>query len=111
MAQQATFDTLRSLAAASISAAYAKIGTAATKPIHILKITNTTDADMLISVDGVNAGDILPKSSFCLYDVSANRDGYNPADVMVFRAGTQIWVKQVSAPSTGLVYVTMIYGG
>ena len=110
MAQIATIDTLRVLGEASIGAAYVKIGTPALNPIHILCITNTTDADMLISDDGINAKLIIPHSSFKLIDVSANRDGYSPANPLMFIQGTQYWVKQVTAPSTGSVYVEMIYG-
>jgi len=110
MAQIATIDVLRILLNGSIGAAYVKIGGPALKPIHVLCITNTTDADMLISDDGVTNKLIIPHSSFKLIDVSANRDGYNPANPLMFIEGTQYWVKQVSAPSTGSVYVEMIYG-
>jgi hypothetical protein len=110
MAQIAEFDILRVLGHAAIGAAYVKIGTPARKPIHILKVTNTTDADMIITDDGVTDKDIIPMGSFVLYDISANRDNFNPADVLVLLQGTQYSIKQVAAPSKGSVYITMIYG-
>ena len=110
MAQLATIDTLRSVAFGSITASYTAVGTASLKPIHVLIITNTTDADMLISDDGVNNKLVVPKSSFILLDVSANRDGYNPANVLMFRTRTQYYVKYITAPSLGSVYIAEIYG-
>jgi|WetSurMetagenome_2_1015567.scaffolds.fasta_scaffold164149_3 hypothetical protein len=110
MAQIATIDTLRSVGYAAITSSYTAVGTPAIKPIHILIINNTTDADMLISDDGVTNKLIVPKLSYLLLDVSANRDGYNPPDVMEFPQRTQYYVKYVGAPSLGTVYIAMIYG-
>ncbi len=110
MAQIATIDTLRSLGSASIGAAFVAVGTPALMPVHVLCITNTTDADMIISDDGINNKLIIPKASFKLIDVSANRDEFNPANVLMFAARTQYYVKQVGAPSTGSVYIEIIYG-
>ena len=110
MAQIATIDALRSVGFAAITASYTAVGSIAVKPIHLLIITNTTDADMLISDNGVTNKLIVPKLSFKLLDVSANRDGYNPADVMEFPQRTQYYVKYVTVPSLGSVYIEMIYG-
>lgn len=108
MSQVATIDTLRTLASGSIGAAYAVVGTPASKPIRIVCFTNNTDADMLFSDDGVNNKLFIAHGSFKLFDVTTNRDTVGP--ILAFAEGTQYWVKQASAPSTGSVYIEMIYG-
>ncbi len=100
-------DGLRSLGFASISGSYTAVGTAFTHPMRVIKIVNTCDADMIISFDGVNDNDIVTASSFALYDISTNEAGI---DGWFFRTGTQVYVKQVSAPSSGKVYLTTMYG-
>lgn len=105
--QVATFDTLRSIAFGSISGTYAAIGTALTEPAHIIKIVNTCNTDMLISVDGSTDADIIPASNFVLYDVSSDSFGDVP---FAFPKGMRFYVKQVSAPASGNVYLTVVYG-
>jgi hypothetical protein len=101
------FDTLRSLAFGSISGTYAAIGTAFTRPARMIKISNQTNADMFISFDGTNNHDLVASNGFVLYDYNSNmsaQGGY-----FMQKAGTVVYVKQVSAPTSGSVYVTVIY--
>ncbi len=100
-------DGLRSLGFGSISGTYAAIGTPFGHPMRLIKVVNTCDAGMIISFDGINDNDFIPASSFALYDISTNEAG---PDGWFFRTGTQVYVKQLSAPSSGSVYVTAMYG-
>ena len=100
-------DSLRSLGFASISGTYTAVGIPFAHPMRVIKIVNGCDTDMIISFDAVNDNDIIPASSFALYDISANEAG---TDGWFFRTGTQVYVKQVSAPASGTVYVTTMYG-
>lgn len=107
LATRATYDTLRSLAHGSISGSYAALGTQLLFPARIIKITNNTDGDMLVSTDGSTDMDFLPANSFVLYDISTNRQ--IAGQQLNFPSGTQFFIKQSSAPTKNSVYLTVIY--
>ena len=104
---KAKFEEARSLAHGSIGAVYTGIGSAIIKPIRVLIIQNLTDSPMMFSFDGVT--DHLPFSAngYLLLDLAANKTRdtgfYLPE-------GTRVYVKQITAPTSGSVYVSTIYG-
>lgn len=100
-------DVLRSLAFGSISGTYTAIGPAFDHPMRIVKVSNKTNTDMIISFDGVNDHDYITAGTSEEYDVAANQVG-NAG--WFFRVGTTVYVKQVLAPGSGAVYVTALYG-
>lgn len=110
-AKRVYFDTLRSLAFGSISGVYAAVGAATTVEPRIICITNDTDAPMLFSMDSaIAAGQLyIPKGSFKLFDLTANMVSEKDDSFVIAKAVT-IYVKQVSAPSSGGVYVEYVYG-
>ncbi len=110
-AKKVYFDTLRSLGFASISAAYAAVGTPLTVNARIICFTNTTQGDMIFSVDNTNAtGQILvPAGSFKLYDFTSNLIS-GKDDAFELAKATQFYVKQSSAPVSGSVYIELVYG-
>jgi len=100
-------ETVRSLAFGSIGAAYTGVGTAITNPIRILHVQNLTDSELMFSYDGINDHFPLPANGFLVLDITANKSreqGYYLAE------GTRVYVKEVVAPTTGNVYVTVYYG-
>jgi len=100
-------DTAKTLAHGSIGASYLGVGTAFEHPVRILMIQNLTDASLMFSFDGINDHVPLPREGFILLDITANKaaeHGFYIAE------GTRIYVKQISAPTTGSVYVTSFYG-
>src|SRR6185369_1385282 len=99
-------DGLRSLAAGSISVTYATVGGAFTHAMRLFKIVNNTDGDLTVSFDGGNDNDFIPAGGFTLYDCTTNKTGSN--STFVFQNGTQVFVK--GTPSTGSVYVVVIFG-
>jgi hypothetical protein len=105
---RAKFELLRSLGFAGIGANYVGVGTPFLNPVRILKVTNTTDVNILVSINGIDDRDILPASFYYLYDV-----GINKADcvgLLELSAGDRIYVKAESAlPTLGKVYVTTLY--
>lgn len=111
MAKRAYLDTLRSLGFAGISGTYAAVGTAFTVRPRIICITNNTAGDMIFSDDSGNAtGKLFLKAgSFKLFDVTGNINGHID-DSFVFAEGTVMYVKQVTAPVSGSVYIELIYG-
>lgn len=100
-------ETARSLAAGSIGAAYMGVGTSFTKPIRMLLIQNLTDESLMFSFDGVNDHLPLPTDGYILLDVTSNKAR---EDGLYFAEGTRIYVKEISTPTTGSVYVTTFYG-
>ena len=103
------FDPLRSVAAGGIGATYATLGTAFTHRVRILKITNLSDGDVLISFDGETDNDVVPAGSFVLYDMTTNSPAGAEVDQLVLAIGTQIYVKDgPTAPANGSVYATAV---
>lgn len=105
---QATPETLRSVANGNITNAFAALGSALAHPSRILMFVNTTDKDMLISVDGTNSHFIVPSGSSKVIDLATNRRSND--FIFAFRAGTQFYIKYVAAPSSGTFYIETIYG-
>lgn len=105
-AKKVKFDSLRSLGFASISAAYAAVGSALTVNPRIICFTNKTQGDMIFSVDSSNAAGNLfvAAGSFKLFDLTANMVP-GKDDNFVIAEGTQFYVKQVTAPTSGDVYI------
>lgn len=108
MSKKAIVDTLRSLAHGSISASYAAIGSAITQPIRLFCVTNNTNGDMLFSLDGSTDQLFVAQGSFKLFDVASNRDDQD--GYLALPANTTFYVKQSTAPSSGSVYVEIVYG-
>ena len=109
-AKKVYFDTLRSLGFASISAVYAAVGTPLTVEPRLMCITNKTQGDMIFSIDSSNADGNLfvAAGSFKLFDLTANLVP-GKDDNFVIAKGTQFYVKQVTAPVSGAVYLEFIY--
>lgn len=109
-AKRVYFDTLRSLDNTGISSSYAAVGTAFAFNSRIICITNLTQGIMIFSTDSsVSSGQIIvPAGSFKLLDLTANIvPGHD--DNFTIRVGTQFYVKQLTAPSSGAVYIESIY--
>lgn len=104
----AHFDTLRSLAFGGISGTYAALGSPLATNTRIFKLTNGTDGDLFVTLDGTNNHIFLPAGSFTLYDLSTNSPPINVTDNLVLAIGTQFSVKQSTAPTSGSVYLEAI---
>jgi hypothetical protein len=103
----ARVDAVRSLGFASISGSYTPVGSALSHPAKIMRFVNYTNGDIFISFDGTTDNLFLPSNSFVLFDFTANSD--SDGDFRISNR-TQIYVKQSTAPTSGSVYVEMIYG-
>lgn len=103
------FDVLRFLTAGSLSPSYAALGTPLTSNWRLMKVTNTSNSDVFVSLDGVVANMIVPAGGFTLYDFSTNEPGgMGVNDNMVVSIGTQFYVA-AGSPSSGGVYLEGIY--
>jgi hypothetical protein len=105
---QAKIDTLRSLAYGSITGSYTAVGSALSYQARIICFTNTTNEDVFFSMDGTNNQLIVPAGSFKLFDITTNHRPVNQDDFCL-ASGTQWYVKYASAPSSGAVYIEVVY--
>lgn len=102
------FDSYRTLGFASISGTYATVGAALSHKWRAFRIVNNTDGDLIFSVDATNDNFFVPSNSFLLYDITANTDS-DASEPLLVSPGTQFYVKQSTAPSSGAVYIEGIY--
>lgn len=105
---RAQVDALRSLAFGSVGATYTAIGTAFAYQARIVCFTNTTNQDVIFSMDGATDQLIVPAGGFKLFDITMNHRPVNMDD-FCFAIGTQWYVKYLSAPASGAVYIEVIY--
>ena len=107
MVARADFDTLRSLGFAGISGAYAVVGSSTTELTRLVSFMNDTDGDLIVTNDNTVDKIFLKAGSYKIFDVQSN---INPQfdDRYVLPIGTQWYVKQSTAPTTGSVYIEML---
>lgn len=108
MVARAFIDEIRTLDAASISGSYASVGSTFEYPVRILHISNNTQGDMMFTDDVIKDKIFVKSGSFVLFDVQANIDPQKD-DKYVLPIGTQLSVKQITAPVSGDVYVGVLY--
>lgn len=101
-------DTLRTVAFGSITGSYTTVGSPFSYQARIICFTNTTDKDVLFSLDATHDQLIVPAGGFKLFDVTINHRPVNMDD-FTFGIGTQWYVKYTAAPSLGAVYLEVIY--
>jgi hypothetical protein len=100
------FEPIRSLAFGSIGATYMGVGTSLANPARQIYITNTTDATLMFSFDGVDDHFALPSNGFLLLDITSNKtrnEGFFLAE------GDRLYVKEVGTPTLGTVYFSVMY--
>lgn len=108
MTTKAEIEPIRTLAFGDISGSYAAVGTPLAYPCRIICLSNNTEGDMFFSRDGSTDELFVAAGSFKLFDVQTNHRPVNE-DSFVFHAGTQWYVKQITAPVSGSVYIETIY--
>jgi len=103
------FEPLRTLAFGGITNVYAAVGTSFANPVRLLKITNMTNEDIIVSYNGVTDNDVVIASGFTLYDYCTNQSA--KGGLLEQPVGDGVWVKRAGAanPTSGNVYVTVIY--
>jgi len=102
-------DVLRSILFSSITGSYVKVGTAISQNWRMFRLTNDTDGDMLVSVDGILDNFFVPANSFVLYDLACNGVPDTQTDGFLLPIGTQFWVKYSTAPTQKSFYIEGLY--
>ena len=101
------FEPVRTLAAASVGAAYMGVGTGIDNPARQFFIQNLTDATLMFSFNGVDDHFPLPANGFFLSDITSNK---NVSQGFYLAEGERLYVKEIGNPTTGSVYFTVMYG-
>lgn len=101
------FESIRTLAHGSIGAAYSAIGTPFQHPIRQFILTNLTDAALYFSLDGVNDHLVLPQSGYFVSDIASNKTQNTG---LYLAKGDKFYVKEIGSPSSGAVYLSVMYG-
>lgn len=105
---KAQVDALRTVAYTSVTGSYTAVGSPFAYQARIICFTNTTDKDMLFSMNGSTDQLIVPTGSFKLFDITTNHKPVNQDD-FVFAIGTQWYVKYAAAPGSGAIYLEVVY--
>ena len=100
-------DAWRSLAFGSIGLTYVPIGVPLDHAMRLLHFINNTDGDLAISFDGTTDNLFIPANAFILYDLTNNQD---LNESFRYEKGTQLYVKYLTIPTTGDLYLIAIYG-
>jgi len=98
-----TYDVLRSIDSSTFTGSYQNLGSPLSFPCSIIKLINNSTVLVTVSVDGINDHDILPISSYSVYDETAN----HTKDFVFLGKGTQFQVK--GSAGTGSVYLVSQY--
>jgi primosomal replication protein N len=86
----------------SSSSTWYPVGIPLLYPSFKLKMVNTSNRLLTVSIDGINPVDVAPANSFWLYDESQAQMA--TANMPVIPSGTQIYVMSSSA-GIGLVFL------
>lgn len=110
MAKKANFDTVRSLAFGGISTNYAAVGTPTTVEARIAYITNGTAGVMIFSTSNTNTDGqvVILAGQTLVFNFTSNMIP-GKDDSLVLPIGTQFYVKQSTAPTSGAVYISFVY--
>lgn len=95
-----------------IDATYVDWGDPTVHPWRAFKMTNTTDGDMMVSINAATDQFILPAASFTLYDIGTNAPPIQNTDSFLVGIGTQFSVRYLTEPTAataGDVWLEGIY--
>ncbi len=106
MSNIARFDAWRSVAFSDITSSYTTLGTPFDHAMRVVQIINGTDGDIAISFDGTTNNIPVLADGFGLYDITSNQ---NTGESFRYINGTQLYIKYLTAPTKGNVYVVCIY--
>jgi len=101
------FDAVRSVAFGSITNAYVALGIPLGHAMRVLHFINATDGNIMVSFDGTTDNAPVIAESFSLYDLTSDQDAN---ESFRYEIGTQIYIKYLTAPTTGSFYIVEVYG-
>ncbi len=107
--RRVVFESIREEAFGGIAANYTALGAILGDNARIVGFSNSTDAEIYISFDGINNHIRLAANSFQLYDFTANK---TRDDGFFLPNRTQIYQQRVAgAPTSGSLWATVVVAG
>lgn len=100
-------EPLRSLGFASIGASYMGVGSALENPARMVEVNNLTDADLFLSLDGVDDHFIIAAKTAKIYDITANK---TREDGFFMEKGDRLYVRESETPTEKAIYFSVIHG-
>lgn len=97
-----------SLGFASISGTYASVGSGLLNPSRLLIFQNLTNANIMLSWDGVHDHMPLSANAAIIMDVMTNKS--NQSGALSVQAGQKFYIKEIGTPTSGTFYITSFYG-
>jgi len=102
------YEELRLRDHSEILANYISVGDPFEHPIRLIKVSNFTDSNLIISFDGITDHDVVGANSYSLYDYGSNRS--DQGGYLEMSIGDRFMIKAEDAlPNQGKVYVTAFY--
>lgn len=100
-------ETIRSVNSTAFDGSFQALGTPLLYACPLLKFVNNSNVLVSLSWDGVNTHDILPATSFALYDFSSDAGSTRG---LYASQGVQFWVSgSASVSNSGLVYLVAFH--
>jgi len=118
-AQRSAYEPLRVIDSADIPANYdptdpTVTGGAFGSPLaeigRIVTFKNGTDGDVYISLNGIDDHEWIPAESFDKVDHTSNKAAAPVGGFLGIPANTQFWIRYGTAPTTGQVTLSIVYG-
>jgi len=107
--RRVVFEDVREIAFGAVGANYTAVGGALTDHARLVFVTSTLDAEVYLSLDGVNDHQRYPANFHKTLDLTANKvrdDGF------FVPQGTIFYVKRVAgAPTSGALWIEVITAG
>lgn len=101
--QKITWEPLRSIDSATFTGSFQELGTPLAHPAYKIKLINNSTVLVTVSIDGTTAVDVVPATSFFLYDETVLAS----PSLQFLPQGTQIFVN--GSAGEGLVYLVVQY--
>lgn len=100
-------EPLRSAAFGDITGSLAALGSPFSHPARVLFFTNATDAVIYLSFTTDNNQFALAAGTSLTLDITTNKSF---DDGLYFVVGTQPYIAYATAPTSGSVYLSVVYG-
>lgn len=105
---RAIYEPIRTTAFGAITSGFLPVGTSFVHPVRLAFITNNTNADIIVSYDGVTSHSFIPMMSGRAIDYCSDRA--DKGGSLDQPANTIVYIKyNTAAPTSGAFYFELVY--
>lgn len=105
-----TYFELKEFNSASLTGSFQNFGSALSRPCYECEITNDSDVDVYISTDG-STNELRIAAATTLDMSGSTRYNTQTEGVILFKQGTQLQIRQVTAAGTGAIFANILTQG